>query len=117
MNVSEHVQTAREFLAISEMEFADGQRLQASEKLWGAVAHAVLALTQLRGWRYGSHNDLIQAARRLSEEQNNQDIYRQFGKTRRLHANYYHGFLEDHQIDDLRSIAHDFIIRVLALAA
>ena len=117
MDTPEHIQTAREFLSISEREFADGQRLQASEKLWGAVAHAVLALAQQRGWRYGSHNELIQAARRLSEELGDATLYSRFGETRQLHANYYHGFLEDHQIDDLRSIAHDFIRRVLALVA
>ena len=91
--------------------------MQASEKLWGAVAHAVIALAQHRGWSYGSHNELIQIARRLSEEQNDRDIYKQFGKTRRLHANYYHGFLEDYQIDDLRPVAQNFIYRILTLAS
>lgn len=117
LDMEEHIRTAQEFLVKSEQEFADGDFLQGSEKLWGAVAHAVIALAQQRGWRYGGHNELIQAARRLSEEQGDTAIYEQFGKTRRLHANYYHGFLEDHQIDDLRPIAHDFIHRVLAVVA
>ncbi|MXY45779.1 MAG: hypothetical protein F4Y44_02115 [Chloroflexi bacterium] len=91
--------------------------LQASEKLWGAVAHATLAISQQRGWRYGSHNELIQATRRLSEEQNDSNIYDQFREARRLHANYYHGFLNAPELDDLRPTAHDFIYRVLALVA
>ena len=66
MDMEEHIRTAREFLDKSEQEFAVGDILQASEKLWGAVAHTVIALAQQRGWRYGSHNELIQAARRLS---------------------------------------------------
>ena len=110
LDMEEHIRTAQEFLVKSEQEFADGDFLQGSEKLWGAVAHAVIALAQQRGWRYGGHNELIQAARRLSEEQGDTAIYEQFGKTRRLHA-------EDHQIDDLRPIAHDFIHRVLAVVA
>ena len=117
MDTPEHIQTAREFLYLSEQEFADGQRLQASEKLWGAVSHAILAIAQQRGWGYGSHNELIQAARRISEEQGDSTIYDKFRETRRLHANYYHGFLEDHELDELRPIAHDFIRRVLALVA
>ena len=86
-------------------------------KLWGAVSHAILAIAQQRGWGYGSHNELIQAARRISEEQGDSTIYDKFRETRRLHANYYHGFLEDHELDELRPIAHDFIRRVLALVA
>ena len=117
MDTLEHIQTAREFLIVSEWEFADGQQLQASEKLWSAVAHATLAIAQQRGWRYGSHNELIQAARRLSEEQNESTIYDQFRGARRLHANYYHGFLDAPELDDLRPMAHDFTHRVLALIA
>ena len=117
LDMEEHVRTAREFLDKSEQEFAEGDNLQASEKLWGAVAHTVIALTQQRRWQHGGHNELIQAARRLSEEQGDAEIYKQFGKTRRFHANYYHGFLEDYQIDELRPVAHDFIDRVLALVA
>ena len=117
MDIPEHIQTAREFLILSEQEFADGQRLQASEKLWGAVSHAILAIAQQRGWRYGSHNELIQAARRISEEQDDSTIYVQFRESRRLHANYYHGFLDDSELNELRPIAHDLILRVLALAA
>ena len=97
MNPQEHIQTAQEFLAKSEEEFSNGDNLQASEKLWGAAVHAVLATAQQRGWNYGSHRDLMQAARRISEEQNDTSIYAQFDAARKLHANFYHGFLENHE--------------------
>ena len=116
MDIPEHIQTAREFLILSEQEFADGDFLQASEKLWGAVAHSILAIARQRNWRYGSHNDLIAAATRLSEEQDDISLRSQFKEARRLHANYYHGFLDAPELDDLRPIAHDLTRRVLALA-
>ena len=48
MDIPEHIQTAREFLILSEQEFEDGDFLQASEKLWGAVAHSILAIARQR---------------------------------------------------------------------
>ena len=32
-----------------------GDRLQASEKCWGAVAHALKAVSQRYGWRHRTH--------------------------------------------------------------
>ena len=76
MQVHEHAQTAQEpasrlakqFLGVSDHEFMAGDNLQASEKLWGAASHAVMAVAQQRGWRYSKHRDLKRAARKLSEE-------------------------------------------------
>ena len=42
--------------------------MQASEKLWGAAAHAILAVAMERGWRHGSHRDFVVAVRQLAEE-------------------------------------------------
>ena len=117
MNPQEHIQTASEFLVKSEEEFDNSDYLQASEKLWGAAVHAVLAIAQQRGWNYGSHRDLMQAAMRISEEQGDTSIYEQFDVARKLHANFYQGFLEDHELGKLRPDVHDFTHRVLALVA
>ena len=46
MTVSEHAQTARDFLAASDREFAAGDHLQGSEKLYGAATQAVIAICQ-----------------------------------------------------------------------
>lgn len=46
MEVQQRVQKAQEFLAVSDAEFAKGDDMQASEKLWGAAAHAVMAVAQ-----------------------------------------------------------------------
>ena len=52
MTAAEHAQTARDFLAVSDREFAAGDHLQGSEKLYGAATQAVIAICQQRGWRY-----------------------------------------------------------------
>ena len=116
MDASEHIQTARDFLVRSEQEFDAGERLQASEKLWGAVAHAILAVAQQRGWQFGSHHDLVQAARNISAELADTSVYDRFRRTRRLHANYYQGFLGDPELAELRTNAHIFVHRILSVA-
>ena len=50
MGIREHAQTAREFLEASDREFAAGDILQGSERLWGAFSHAMTAISQDRGW-------------------------------------------------------------------
>ena len=100
---------------MSDIEFDNGDDLQASEKLWGATVHAVLAIAQQRGWNYGSHRDLMQTARLISEEQDDTSIYEQFDAARKLHANFYQGFLDKYEIDAMRPSVHNFIHRVLPL--
>ena len=52
MTSAEHIETAKQFLADSDREFLDGDELQASEKLWGAASHAVMAIAEQRGLPY-----------------------------------------------------------------
>ena len=62
MEHEDHRQTARDFLTASDREFLDGDHLQASEKLWGAATHAVMAAAVERNWRLppmGSWPDVL----------------------------------------------------------
>ena len=116
MLTQEHVQTAREFLDAADDEFAAGDVLQASEKMWGAASHAVMAIAQQRGWPYGSHRALSNAVRQLAEEQPDESLRSEFSTAEGFHANFYHGYLEDFQIEDYRVIIRRFVNRMLALA-
>ena len=115
MQVLEHAQTAQEFLGVSDHEFMAGDNLQASEKLWGAASHAVMAAAQQRGWRYNKHRDLGKASQKLSEESGDASIADCFAIAEKLHANFYHDFMEDHEFDYARARVRDFINRVLTL--
>ena len=44
MTSEEHVKIAKDFLLTSDREFEGGDRMQASEKLWGAASQAILAI-------------------------------------------------------------------------
>ena len=115
MLTQEHTQTAQEFLAAADHEFMAGDNLQASEKMWGAASHAVMAVAQQRGWRYTKHRDLKKAARKLSEESGDASIIAGFTAAQKFHANFYHDFIEEYDFDDDRGVVRDFVARVLAL--
>ncbi len=111
----EHIQTAQDFLVKSDGYFAEGDVLQGSEKLWGAASHAVMALAQQRGWQYGNHYALRQVALRLADELEDERISLGLGVAEKFHANFYHDFMEDSELDMNRTLAKRFVARMLAL--
>ena len=115
MLVQEHAQTAQAFLEVSDHEFMAGDNLQASEKLWGAASHAMMAVAQQRGWRYNRHRDLGKASQKLSDETGDASIADRFAIAEKLHANFYHDFMEDHEFDYARNSVRAFVNRVLKL--
>ena len=97
MLIHEHIQTAQDFLEAADREFEAGDVLQASEKMWGAASHAVMAVSQRRGWPYGSHNAMRVAVRRLAEERDDPFLSAAFGVAEKFHANFYHSFMESEE--------------------
>lgn len=115
MLIQEHVQTAHEFLENAEAEFEAGDILQGSEKLLGAATHAIMANAQFRGWNFGSHRAMGQAVERLAEESGDLTLEPGFGAVEKCHANYYHDFMEDHELLRARRIVPRFVIRLLEM--
>ena len=115
MTTPEHAQTARDFLAASDREFAAGDHLQGSEKLYGAATQAVIAICQQRGWRYKSHRAMKQAVSELAREQGEPLIVGGFSAAERFHGNFFHDNMEDYDIDTERPAVQHFVDRVLAL--
>ena len=71
MGVIEHRETAVEFLREADEYFRLGDDLQGAEKMWGAAAHAVIAVCQQRGWRHRSHRAMGESVDRLAGELRN----------------------------------------------
>ena len=121
MLTTEHAQTARDFLAAADIELADGELVQGSEKLWGAAAHAVIAVAQQRGWQHRSHRSMKNAVIRIADELGKEnellgDVIRaEFAAAEKFHRNYYHDDMEDYERDADRPIVHRFVHRMLAL--
>ena len=115
MLASEHAEKAEEFLEASDLEFAAGEVFQASEKLWGAAAHAVMAAVQRNGRKPGSHRALREAVRRIADDLDEPFFREGFRAAETFHRNFYHGFMEDFEIEEDRPLVHRFVRRVLAL--
>lgn len=88
MTVAEHAQTARDFLAASDREFAAGDHLQGSEKLYGAATQAIIAICQQRGWRYKSHRAMQQAVEALAREHGDSTLLSGYASANRFHENF-----------------------------
>ena len=115
MQPADHILTAEEFLHRSQQEFAAGDELQASEKLWGAVSHALIAAAQQRGWKHGSHARMREVVSGLARETGERWLQEAFQGAERLHANYYHGNLTGQfQLNDV-SQARRLTLRALEL--
>ena len=70
---------------------------------------AQIAVAPQQGWPHSSHQAMKAAARRLANEHNDWQVLAGF------HANYYHDFMVDFDLDNDRPDVHDFVHRVLAL--
>ena len=117
MQVQDHVQTAFDFLEASDREFAAGDNMQASEKLWGAASHAVIAVAEDRNWNHGSHRALKNVVARLSIEQDDPLIETRFVVAEKFHINFYYNTMEDFEIERDRPHVHEFVRRVTALVS
>ena len=85
-----HQEISDQFIEHAEDEFRKGDLLQASEKIWGALAHCVKAIARRRGWRNESHQDIRRNAYELIDLT---DAPRQnallFKAIELLHVNFY----------------------------
>ena len=109
------MQTARDFLEAADREFAAGDFLQGSEKMWGAFSHAITAISQERGWPYGTHRNTVAAARALASELGDGYLLAGLSEARHLHTNFYHGTLENYEVEEARPIVRASVLRILGL--
>ena len=87
--IESHQIHSRRLIQHAEDRLALGDRLQTSEKAWGAVAHYLKVIADRRGWRYETHVDSFRVTRALTAEQANPRISQLFAIAEGLHKNYY----------------------------
>ncbi len=98
--VAEHRRISRQFLRQAQDEIDRGDRLQASEKAWGAAAHAVKAVAQRRGWRHNGHRLLFDAITRIYRETGDSAFLHLFRSANSLHTNFYENWQSDELVQD-----------------
>ena len=80
---------SRRLLQQAQEELDKGDILQASDKVWGATAHAVKSVCQRMGWNHHAHNHLRAAANYAAAEFGRDDLALAYGFLDALHTNYY----------------------------
>ena len=115
MTTQQHAQTARDFLVASDREFATGDHLQGSEKLYGAATQVIIAICQQRGWKYNNHRSMKWAVADIAREQDDLLIVGGFSTAENFHRNFFHDHMEDYEIETERPAVHDFVARMLTL--
>ena len=80
---------SREYIERADGYLRAGDRVQASEKGWGAVAEAVKSIAEQRDWNHQGHRLLNDIAFQLSEEWGHPDVRILFNSMEKLHINFY----------------------------
>ena len=96
--IESHEVHSQRLLRHARIELEKGDRLQTSEKAWGAVAHAIKAVAAHRGWKYDTHSDATRVIVRLIPELGDR-VYLLYGVANYLHKNYY---IDAMPLEDLR---------------
>ena len=111
-----HAQIARDFLSKSIEEFASGDNLQASEKLWGATAHAIMAVAENRGLKCNSHKGYRAVINQLTDSPDYQLLRLGFSAAEMFHGNFYNNFMASETIDESRPDVENVVRLLLQLA-
>ncbi len=78
----------------AQFELDSGDLIQASEKAWGAAAHAIESIAQTRGWNCHRHDLLSDIATHLAAEWERPALIDLFSLASDLHQNFY-----EHELD------------------
>lgn len=99
-----HADLSRRLMAQANYELHTlRDRVQASDKASGAVAHAVKAIGEDRNWRNGSHNLRRDIAGLLADEYRQPEVLHLQAIAGQLHENYFEDRLSDSLVKQLLS--------------
>ena len=111
------------------IELDKGNRLQASEKIWGSVAHTIIAIGKQRGWEVGETHGALRAVvvqlgaeldgangvRANATEGDRNQFRFLFNSASDMHKNFYRNNKDEDEIADGRRDAEDLLSRLKPL--
>lgn len=103
--VEDRVQISRRLILQAPGELARGDRLQATEKFWGALAQMLNAHGQQRGWlNMRSHRTVGHIARQLTDEYDDRRILTAYVAADNGHRNFYDNEMSPPEIEDIITV-------------
>ena len=89
-----YAQLSRQYIERADEYLRAGDRVQASEKGWSAMAEVIKSIAEQRGWNHQGHRLLDDIVLQLSEEWDRPDVRLLFDTAERLHINFYEDALQ-----------------------
>lgn len=90
LGVDGHAAMSRRFLEHARTQLAEGDRVQAAEKIWGAAAHALKAVGEQRGWMHDGHPNLYDIGEHLGKEFDKlEEFSGHLAQAEYMHKNFY----------------------------
>ena len=93
---------SRRFILEAREELKDGNRLQAGEKAWGAVAQHLKIIGDDRGWKHGSHRQLESIGQHIRAEYTDYDsgdfAAAMSNAYHKGHKNFYESWLDSDEV-------------------
>jgi len=103
------------YLAEAEELLDKKDYVQASEKLWGAVAEIVKAVASKRGVNLGTHRNIGEFVDLLQHENPQWGLRDAFAYANSLHTNFYEDWLTEEFVLDAAGRIRDFVTKLKSL--
>jgi hypothetical protein len=101
----DRVLISRRLIQQARDELDRGDRLQATEKVWGALAQMLKAHGQQRGWfNLGGHRTVGHIARQLSDEYDDRRIITAYVAADNGHRNFYDNEMSPPEIEGIITV-------------
>ena len=109
-SVDDRVQISRRLIRQAREELDAGDRLQATEKVWGALAQMMKAHGQRRGWlNLGSHRTVGHIAQQLAAEYDERAIIHAYVAADNGHRNFYDNEMSPPEIEGIIVVVGDVL--------
>ena len=115
MLIDERKDTALKSLRDAENALGYGDSLRASEKIWGAAEHAIVAVAQQRGLPVGDFHTTMDTARSIAEELDDSGLRAGIAAAHLFHSNIDIDHMEDEDLWPTAILVHRFVYKMLAL--
>ena len=100
---------SQRLLKHAQEQLERGDTLQASEKVYGAVAHAAKSCAELRGWNHFNHYRVELALDQLREEWDDPELVTLHGVVKELHNNFFEYEISPTRVRDYFQAAESLI--------
>ncbi len=112
-SVEDRVQISRRLIQQASVELANGDRLQATEKVWGALAQMMKAHGQQRGWlNLGSHRTVGHIAMQLEAEYDEIPVASACVVADNGHRNFYDNEMSPPEIAEIITVVANVLPRL-----